>query len=280
MYLVTGATGNVGSAVVAELLAKNEKVRVFTRDERKVAHWGNQVDIAVGDFNRPDTFASATEGAQAVFLMNGGPDGASMRELVAAAKTKGQPRIVFLSTILAGSSEFLIGKLHKEKEDVIRESGLEAQFLRPGGFMSNAFMWIKSIKSDGVVYNAMSMGKSAPIAPEDIAAVAVDSLTTQRVADGVLELTGGALLSIPEQVDTLSEVLGNPIRCEDISISQAIERMIETGIPDPVARAVAQSFEAVREGRGARLTDTVSKIKGQRPMSFEDWARKQVARFK
>lgn len=43
MYLVTGATGNVGKEVVEELLAAGEKVRVFTRDERKVAHWGARV---------------------------------------------------------------------------------------------------------------------------------------------------------------------------------------------------------------------------------------------
>jgi uncharacterized protein YbjT (DUF2867 family) len=280
MYLVTGATGNVGGAVVADLLAKKEDVRVFTRDQRKVAHWGNQVEIAVGDFNRPDTFATAADGVKAVFLMNGGPDGASVRKLVAAAKSKGQPKIVFLSTILADSSEFSIGKLHKEKEDAIRDSGLEAQSLRPGGFMSNAFMWIKSIKSAGVVYNAMGTGKSAPIAPEDIAAVAVDSLTTRGIKDEVLELTGGSLLSIPEQVQTLSKILGAPIRCEDISISQAVDGMVEAGIPDPIARAVAQSYEAVREGRGARLTDTVLKVKGRPPISFEDWVRKHIARFK
>lgn len=280
MYLVTGATGNVGGAVVAELLAKNEKVRVFTRDEQKIAQWGNRVEIAVGDFIRPDSFATATDGVGAVFLMNGGPDAASVRELVKAAKRNGQPKIVFLSTILADSSEFLIGKLHKEKEDAIRDAGLEARFLRPGGFMSNAFMWLRSIKSDGVVYNAMGTGKSAPIAPEDIAAVAVHLLTNSEVEDEVLQLTGGSLLSIPDQVSTLSEILGIPIRCEDITIARAIEGMLQAEIPETIAKAVAQSYEAVKEGRGAILTDTVSQVIGRPPLSFGEWARKHIARFK
>ena len=59
MYLVTGATGNVGSEVVGQLLAKGQKVRVFTRDAAKVAHWGNRVEVATGDFTRPETFAQA-----------------------------------------------------------------------------------------------------------------------------------------------------------------------------------------------------------------------------
>ena len=50
MYLIIGATGNVGSPLVGQLLAGGKSVRVFTRDPAKVSHWGNQVEIAVGDF--------------------------------------------------------------------------------------------------------------------------------------------------------------------------------------------------------------------------------------
>src|SRR5947209_4760062 len=116
MYLVTGATGNVGSNVVAQLLDGGEKVRVFTRDPGKVAHWGDRVQVAIGDFGKPDTFARAIAGVEGAFLMNGGPDGEPFRQLIAAAKAQGNPRILFLSTILASSPEFQIGKLHKDKE--------------------------------------------------------------------------------------------------------------------------------------------------------------------
>jgi uncharacterized protein YbjT (DUF2867 family) len=79
---------------------------------------------------------------------------------------------VFLSSILAGVPGVLIGQLHKVKEDAIRESGLSAVFVRPGAFMTNAYQWVRSIKADGVVYNPMGGFRFAPIAPEDIAAVA------------------------------------------------------------------------------------------------------------
>ena len=75
MYLVTGATGNVGREVVSQLLTKGQKVRVFTRDAAKVAHWGNRVEVATGDFTRPETFAQALSGVDGVFIMNGALDG-------------------------------------------------------------------------------------------------------------------------------------------------------------------------------------------------------------
>src|SRR5258708_7302114 len=171
MYLVTGATGNVGSEVVKQLLAKGQKVRVFTRDAAKVAHWGDRVEVAIGDFTSPETFAKAVAGVEGVFIMNGPLDGGIFRQLIAATKAQGSPRVVFLSSLFAGSPESQIGQLHKDKEDVIRASGLPGRFIRAGAFMTNAYQWLGKIKAEGVVYNAMGAGKVAPIAAEDIAAV-------------------------------------------------------------------------------------------------------------
>ena len=119
MYLITGATGNVGSEVVSQLLAKGKKVRVFTRDAAKVAHWGDRVEGAIGDFTTPETFAKAVSGVEGVFIMNGPLDGGLFRQLIAATKAQGRPRVVFLSTLFAGFPDSAIGQLHRDKEDVM-----------------------------------------------------------------------------------------------------------------------------------------------------------------
>jgi uncharacterized protein YbjT (DUF2867 family) len=279
MYLVTGATGNVGSQVVAQLLDRKEKVRVFVRDPGKVAHWGDRVEVAIGDFEKPDTFARAIAGVEGGFLMNGGPDREPFRQLIAAARAQGEPRIVFLSTLLAGAPEFQIGKLHKDKEDAIRESGLPGKFIRPGGFMTNSYQWIGTIKAEGVVYNAMGTGKFAPIAPEDIAAVVVKALTVPSLSDEVFELTGSQLLSVPEQVSILADVLGKPIRCVDVPTETAIQGLIRAGIPAQVAAAVGQSFKAIRDGRAIAVKNTVERVTGNQPKTFEAWAREHASRF-
>lgn len=162
MYLVTGATGNVGSEVVTQLLASGKKVRVFTRDVSKVADWGDRVQVAPGDFRKPETFARAIAGVEAAFLMDVSPDPEVFDRLITAAKAQGNLRIVLLSTILADQPQLQIGKWHKEMEDAIRESGLRGTFVRPGGFMTNSYQWIGTIKAEGVVYNALGNGKLAP----------------------------------------------------------------------------------------------------------------------
>ena len=187
--------------------------------------------------------------------------------------------MVFLSTILVTTPDLQIGQLHKDKEDAIRESGLPGTFLRPGAFMTNAYQWIGTIKAEGVVFNPMGTGKAAPIAADDIAAVAVKALTTPSLVDEVFELTGGELLSVAEQVEILADVLGKPIRCLDIPTETAVQGLVRAGLPAQVAAAVGQSFEAVRDGRAADLRDTVERVTGRKPRTFEAWVREHASRF-
>ena len=54
MILVTGATGTIGSEVVGELLAADERPRAFVRDRDKARQLlGAQVEQVVGDLDRP-----------------------------------------------------------------------------------------------------------------------------------------------------------------------------------------------------------------------------------
>jgi uncharacterized protein YbjT (DUF2867 family) len=279
MYLVTGATGNVGSQVVSQLLAKGQKVRVFTRDAAKLGSWFNQVEVEIGDFASPETFAKALTGVEGIFIMNGALDGGLFRQLIAAAKAEGNPRIVFLSTLFAGSPDSPIGLLHKDKEDVIRASGLQGRFVRAGSFMTNTYQWLDTIKAEGVAYNSMGAGKVAPIAAEDIAAVVVHALTDPGHEPEVFEVTGGELLTIPEQVAILAQAANRPIRCVDVPTESAVQGLIRVGTPAPVAAAVGQSFEAIRAGKMAVVKDTVEQVTRRKPRTFQSWAQEHASRF-
>jgi uncharacterized protein YbjT (DUF2867 family) len=281
MYLITGASGNVGSEVVSQLLAAGHSVRVYVRDASKAAQWGDRVEVAVGDYDAPDAFAAALDdGIEGVFLMNVG-SGDAFRQLVAHAASKPAMRVVFLSTAMVETApDTLLGRLHHEKEDIIRQAGLKGRFLRPTGFMSNAYLWLPAIKEHSMVPNPMGTGLAAPIAPEDIAAVAVRALTDAALTDEVLRLTGGELISVPEQVALLAQALDRPLRCVDITLDEAAENLARFGLPQPVAASVVRAYEAVKAGRAATMSDTVERLLGRQPMRFEQWLAQHVDRFK
>src|ERR1700722_11465841 len=74
-YLITGATGNIGSLVVEELLARGIRPRVLVRDLDKArARFGDRVDVARGDLEDAGSLMPALAGADALFLVNSGPE--------------------------------------------------------------------------------------------------------------------------------------------------------------------------------------------------------------
>jgi uncharacterized protein YbjT (DUF2867 family) len=67
MILVTGATGNVGSEAAQLLAVRHQPVRALVRDPSRAPHGG--VEIATGDFDRPDTLDAAMRGIDTVLLV-------------------------------------------------------------------------------------------------------------------------------------------------------------------------------------------------------------------
>src|SRR5258708_35342609 len=69
MILVTGATGNIGSELVKQLIAKSADVRVVTRDEKKVSHLNPAIEAVIGDRQDPTVIKKALQGADKEFLL-------------------------------------------------------------------------------------------------------------------------------------------------------------------------------------------------------------------
>lgn len=128
MILISGATGNVGKELVEQLLDRGERIRVLVRDERKVAHLGNQVERAVGDLDKPETLSAALRGVDRLFFVT--PVTEQVVNLLKAAKQAGVKHVVKLSTIDADRS-IGPGKWHRQQEELVKSMGFAWTFIRP-----------------------------------------------------------------------------------------------------------------------------------------------------
>jgi uncharacterized protein YbjT (DUF2867 family) len=280
-YLITGATGDIGSRVVKHLLALGARLRVFARDAQKARErFGDGVDVTVGDLADAGSLFAALAGVDALFLVNSGPEIASHDELAAkTAKAVGVKLLVKLSSMDAQQGVGT-GVWHARGESAIRASGIAFTFVQPTGFMENALFWAPPIKLRGVVRSATGAGKIPFIHSDDIAAVATKALTTREYEGKALPISSPEALSYAEMAAKIGAAIGKPVGFEAISEAEVRQRMTESGDSEEMVVAHLAIYRAIREGRLATVTDNVERVLGRKPMTFDRWAQEQVEAFR
>jgi uncharacterized protein YbjT (DUF2867 family) len=280
-YLITGATGDVGSRVVERLLQFGDRPRVFVREEKKArSRFGDRVDVFVGDLSDPTSLRAALEGVEALFLVNTGPQIPVQDEGAAkVAKDRGVKHLVKLSSMDVEQG-LAIGRWHERGEAAIRAGGIPFTFVQPTGFMSNLLAWAPSIKAEGVIRSSTGDGRRAFIHSDDIAAVATKVLTTGDYEGESLPITGPVALSYAEVTVKLGAAIGRQLTFQPISDEEARERYAASGASSLETEAHVSLWRAIREGRLANITDNIERILGRKPIAMEQWATENRAAFR
>ncbi|HEY3878827.1 MAG TPA: NAD(P)H-binding protein [Trebonia sp.] len=281
MLLVTGATGNIGRELTRELDARGTGFRVLVRDPARAAWLPASAERIAGDLDDPATLARACGGAGKLFLLTPGIGTSHVRHAVAAAQAAGVRHIVHLSSFnVLGDPMPAMGRWHREREQVIRASGIPATFLRPGGFMTNALDWLPTIREGGYVLDPAGPGRYAPIDPADIAAVAAVALTQEGHQDREYVLTGDEALTIAEQVRILSAATGLDIKVrEPATPGEAVRARFPGGAPPALAEAFLEAIALMRADITGLRTDTVQRLLGRKPATFTDWCARNAGLF-
>ncbi len=297
VILVTGATGHVGRHVVSQLLHTSAAVRALVRNPSS-ANLPSPVEVVRGDLSDPDTLNACLVGVEAVFLMWPFPTATAAPAVLDAVK-KHARRIVYLSSVsvrddLERQSD-PISAFHADIEHVIEQSGLEWTMLRPSGFATNTLLWAPQIRADGVVRWPYGAAARSLIHERDIAAVAIRALTEEGHAGAKYVLTGPEALTQVEQMHTIGEVIGRPLRYDEIEPAAARKLLLTAwGVPSFVARLLLLLTNA----RPRRMVDgaldawakfvtepelispMVEEVTGVPARTFREWATDHAADFR
>ena len=275
MILVTGATGNVGGALAAQLASRGERVRAVVRDPARVKLPAG-VEAVRGDLELPESLTPALDGARAVFLLGGWAD---MPYLLARIERARVQHVVLLTSrcVVGGRPDNPITRLWLDSESAVRDSGVPWTVLRPSGYQSNALRWLPQLRQSDVVRAPWPDIAIAAIDPADIAAVAATVLAEPGHEGVVHTLSGPAPLRPADQIETLAAVLGRALRYEPLSDEQArLEMAADT--PAPFIDAFFR-FYSDGEFDDSPTVDTVQQITGHPPHSFEQWAQAHASAF-
>lgn len=274
-YLVTGATGNIGTQLVAALHGEGARVRALVRGLDRELPAG--VEPALGDLNEPSTLRHALTGAFGAFLMPGYND---MPGVLEACRHAGVQRVVLLSgsSAAATNTDNVISRYMLDAEAAVQSSGLEWTILRPCAFMSNALQWLAQLRLVDVLRLEFADVAAAVIDPYDIAAVGAVSLTGDGHAGRTYALSGPQSLRPAERVAILGAVLERPLRVEPLDNAAARSEM-EATMPIEYVDAFFR-FYVDRVIDESVVLPTVQEVTGSVPRTFEQWAKAHAASFK
>jgi len=274
MILVTGASGTVGSEVLKALGAMRARVRAAYRTHPPDLPAG--VEAVALDYDRPETLRPALRGVQTLFLLSNSirPELAVVDE----AKRAGVQRIVKLSVLHAAEEGYTFARWHRAVEKHIEASGLAWTFLRSNGFMQNVVTYMgETIRTQSAFYSSGGDGAASHIDVRDLGAVAASVLIEMGHEGQAYELTGPSAITYGQIAETLTGVLGRPIRYVPISHEQYKQALLGAGTPEPWADALVDLNRHYAEGHAAVVSPSVRRITGRDVTPFAQFARDYAA---
>jgi uncharacterized protein YbjT (DUF2867 family) len=282
--LVTGASGQVGGALVEELARRGSQTRAMVRTKEQATDLAARgVDVVVADLERPETLPGALEGVDRVFLMS--RDDPRQPEMeaafIVAATRAGVERIVKLSANgVRPDNPVALMRWHAQVERTLEDSGLEYTVLRPQLYMQNILRFGPSIAAEGRFAAPMGDRRFALVDVRDVARVAAAALIEEAHAGAAYVVSGPEALSYGDAAETIGSAIGKEVAYEPAEPHAFRDDLIaERGLPRWRADDLAFIASAYDEGEGESVTDVVRRVGGSEPRSFAEFVRDHASHF-
>ena len=287
--LVTGATGNIGSAVIARLAEAGADVRALTRSPDKLKA-PKGVRAVAGDLTDIPSIRAAYEGVDTLFLLNAVTPDELTQGLAALglAREAGIRRIVYLSVLngdrFADVPHFSV---KYTIERAIEQFDLPVTVLRPSYFMQNDASLQVPLTHAGIYPMALGNVGVSMVDIRDIADIATAALLRRERASGalpreVIELAGPDAITGESAALIWSDALGRPVAYVGDNLDAA-EAAIARNAPSWTAydlRLMLARFQSEGMLAKASATDIMTSLLGRAPRSYRDFVRETAAGWK
>ena len=285
MIVITTPTGQIGRQVLDRVLdgAGAQPVRVIVRDPAKLPDQvRRRIEVIEGSHGDADVLDRAFEGADTVFWLVPADDAAPTiedayvgftRPAADALKRHGVERVVGISalgrgTAVAKHAGHVTASL--AMDDLIAGTGVAYRALTMPSFMDNLIWQAVPIKTNGVFFGPIDGDRKLPTcATRDIAATAARLLLDDSWSGfEEVPVLGPEDLSSNDMARIMSEVLGTPVRYQQIPFETFTANLTGRGMSPMLAQAMTDMMAAKNEGLDNGVVRTPQ---NSTPTSFYQW---------
>lgn len=261
MYAVMGATGQTGSATLAALMERGERVRAILRDPANGSGMAARgVEIAIAGTDDVAALASAFAGAAAVFVLNPPQPHApaylaaarAASEAIAAAITRaGVPRVVALSSqgahLAAGTG--VVRSLH-DFEAALRRTDARLALIRATYFMENWAEVLAPARAAGVLPSMLLPLEAAieMVSVQDIGRLAAALLVDPGAETRIINLLGPRPYAPHDAAAALADLLGRPVEAVPVPRAAWHAALAEAGLGADYAAEIEWLNDAINAG--------------------------------
>jgi NAD(P)H dehydrogenase (quinone) len=271
---VSGASGQLGKAVVSELVHRREahEVVAITRTPETVS---GPVQKRFGDYNRPASLAEAYPGLDRLLIIptlegEPGKRGAQNVAAIDAAVNAGVKQIVFMSGAGTRQEEEPARGASYWRGEQRHIATAPAWTILRMNFYAEAFVQQAQASLGQGVLAGLAENRVAFVARGDVAAAAAGILVGEGHAGALYNATGPERLSGAERAALIAEVTGRPLAFLALSEEQLRIGLTRAGLPLAVVNTVISIQASFAEGAFDIVTGDVERLGGRPPKHLRD----------
>jgi uncharacterized protein YbjT (DUF2867 family) len=274
MILVTGASGNVGKAVLQEVAKSGAKHRAMYRSAVEATKAPPGTEPVIADFAKKDTLATALRNVTSVYLVCSPiPELVELESnMIEACAAGGVKHVVLNSAMGASDYDKSFPSWHRKVEDKLKGTRLSYTILRPNSFHQNVVAFFApSIRTQGAFYSSMGAARVSFLDVRDIAVVAAKALAGDEHSGKTYELNGPEALSYAEVAEKISRPAGRAVQYVDIPQEAQRKAMMEQGMPKWQVTALLQLQEYYTGGKGGSVDGLLQQLLGRAPITMDQF---------
>jgi uncharacterized protein YbjT (DUF2867 family) len=275
MFVIAGATGQVGGVTARTMLDKGEPVRLIIRDPIKARAWSEQgAEVAIGTLDDEMFLTQALSDATGFFTLlpadYASTDFYADQRRLADAIVAGVERSDVAHVVLLSShgAELPDGtgpvKCLHHLENRLRETDAQLTAVRSGYRQENLATVLGPAREHGIVPSLLP--PDAPlrmVAAADVGRQGAEALIAPADDDETIDVQG-LWYTMREATDRLSTALGQPLQVAEVPRAGWFDAFAQAGMTAHLAEIFIEMYSALADGRfvpaGDRLIEATTPI--------------------